>query len=129
MSVGVLEHVNLTVKDPQATAAMLVDLFGWHIRWQGEALHGGFTIHVGSDSQYLAVYSGPGGEAQVAANSSYTQLGGLNHVAIVVDDLPAARKRVVSAGFTPGEEQNYEPGHRFYFRDADNIEFEIVSYA
>lgn len=43
-----LEHVNFTVSDPQATAAMLVDLFGWHIRWQGDAKGNGYTIHVGT---------------------------------------------------------------------------------
>lgn len=30
-----LEHVNLTVPDPDATAAWLCEVFGWHIRWQG----------------------------------------------------------------------------------------------
>ena len=49
-----IEHVNITVKDPTATAAMLNDLFGWEIRWQGEAINGGFTVHVGTQSDYLA---------------------------------------------------------------------------
>ncbi len=32
-----LEHLNVTVKDPAATAEMLQALFGWQIRWQGAA--------------------------------------------------------------------------------------------
>lgn len=28
-----LEHINLTVADPDATAALLGELFDWHVRW------------------------------------------------------------------------------------------------
>ena len=122
-----IEHVNITVKDPQVTAAMLNDLFGWEIRWQGEAINGGFTIHVGTQSDYLALYTGPGGN-QTAAQNSYAQLGGLNHVGIVVDDLDGVEARVKAAGFTPTNHGNYEPGRRFYFDDSDGVEYEIVSY-
>ena len=51
-----LEHVNITVKDPQYTAAMLCRIFGWHIRWEGPSMNNGYTVHVGSDSSYLALY-------------------------------------------------------------------------
>ena len=53
-----LEHVNLTVSDPEATAVRLCRLFGWQSRWQGSAKHAGRTIHVGSTDQYIALYSG-----------------------------------------------------------------------
>ena len=56
MNESVLEHINLTVPDPQATADLLCDLFGWHVRWQGEAKNAGFTIHVGGHGSYLALY-------------------------------------------------------------------------
>ena len=75
----------------------LCDLFGWHIRWQGEAIHGGMTVHVGSDNSYLALYT-PGKRTSMPA-SSYVTTGGLNHVGIVVDDLDAAEKRVAEAGY------------------------------
>mgnify|MGYP003674304315 CR=1 FL=1 len=77
-----LEHVNVTVADPRATAAVLQDLFGWHTRWEGSAINGGFTVHVGGDDSYLALYTGPaGGRDQVAADNSYLRRGGLNHIA------------------------------------------------
>lgn len=44
-----LEHVNITVQDPLATAELLVKLFDWRVRWQGDAIHGGFTVHVGAE--------------------------------------------------------------------------------
>ena len=71
-----LEHVNVTVADPRATAAVLQDLFGWHTRWEGSAINGGFTVHVGGDDSYLALYTGPaGGRDQVAADNSYLRRG------------------------------------------------------
>ncbi len=48
---------------------------------------------------------------------------------IVVDDLDAVEQRVIAAGLTPTNHDDYEPGRRFYFDDPDGIEFEIVSYA
>ena len=32
MSQAMLEHVNVTVSNPEQTAAMLCELFDWHIR-------------------------------------------------------------------------------------------------
>ncbi len=121
-----LEHANITVSDPDATARWLCDVFGWHIRWQGEAIHEGRSIHVGSSDSYLAIYN-PGKTADAAANS-YSTVGGLNHLAVVVEDLDATEARVKAAGFTTGNHADYEPGRRFYFRDHDGIEFEVVQY-
>lgn len=56
MSEAYLEHANLTVRNPDATAKLLVELFDWRIRWQGEAIHGGHTVHVGGEASYLALY-------------------------------------------------------------------------
>jgi catechol 2,3-dioxygenase-like lactoylglutathione lyase family enzyme len=130
MQTGMLEHLNVTVSDPDKTAAMLGDLFGWHVRWRGTAIHGGTTVHVGTDSQYLAVYTGPGDASkQAPSDDSYSQRGGLNHVGVVVDDIAAAEARVKTMGFRPHSHADYEPGKRFYFRDPDGIEFEVVSYS
>ncbi len=124
-----LEHVNITVKDPDKTAKMLIELFGWHERWSGDAIHGGRTVHVGTDTSYIALYTGPGGREQHAGDDSYLVRGGLNHIGIVVDDLDVAEARVVAMGMTPVSHADYEPGRRFYFHDADGIEFEVVSYS
>ena len=54
-----LEHVYITVTDPKRTAALLVDIFGWKTRWEGSAMAGaGYTMHVGTDDSYIAIYSG-----------------------------------------------------------------------
>jgi catechol 2,3-dioxygenase-like lactoylglutathione lyase family enzyme len=126
-----LEHVNITVSDPQKTAAMLSDLFGWHIRWEGSAMNGaGYTVHVGNGTSYIAVYSGSDPAQTVPkADASYQMRGGLNHLGVVVDDLDAVEAKVKALGFKAHSHADYEPGRRFYFHDSDGVEIEVVSYA
>lgn len=121
-----LEHVNLTVSDPDTTAARLVELFDWHVRWSGPAKDGGYTVHVGGDADYLALYR-PASAPSDAVDPG-TWINGLNHVAVVVDDLDAIEARVITAGLEPINHADYDPGRRFYFVDPDGVEYEIVSY-
>lgn len=121
-----LEHANITVSDADATAAWMCDLFGWHVRWKGPAIDGGTSLHVGTEAQYLALYQ-PARPLQ-PKDDSYTTQGGLNHIAVVVDDIDAAEQAVGAAGFKPTSHADYDPGRRFYFKDQDGIEFEVVSY-
>lgn len=127
MQQGKLEHVNVTVTDPQQTAKMLCNLFDWKIRWQGASKLGGTTVHVGTEAEYIAVYSR--GNVSGAESAADTTRGGLNHIGVVVEDLKAAQRRIEAAGFHPHSHGDYEPGQRFYFNDHDDIEFEIVSYS
>lgn len=128
MSQATLEHVNVTVSNPERTAAMLCDLFDWRIRWQGRSKLGGRTVHVGSDDSYVAVYTYDA-KPQQHDDESYHVRGGLNHIGVLVEDLDAAEQRVMQRGFKPFNHGDYEPGRRFYFLDDDGIEFEVVSYA
>ncbi len=126
-----LEHVNITVSDPEKTAGMLAELFGWKTRWEGAAMDGaGYTMHVGSDDSYIAIYSGSDPEQTVPkADESYQTRGAMNHIGVVVDDLDGIEKKVIALGFRPTSHADYEPGRRFYFHDADGVEFEVISYA
>lgn len=124
MPIGFLEHANITVSDPERSSALLQRLCGWHERWRGPSLNGGWTIHVGNARDYLAVYT----PAQPVQQTFAKGLP-LNHVGLVVDDLVEAERLVVEAGLVPFNHADYEPGRRFYFFDWDGIEFEIVSYA
>jgi catechol 2,3-dioxygenase-like lactoylglutathione lyase family enzyme len=121
---GHIEHANLTVSDPERSAALLQQLCGWHERWRGAAQMGGWTIHVGNESSYIALYTRGDG----AGDQHYSKGQPLNHVGIVVDDLAAAEAVVIQTGLTPFGHGDYEPGHRFYFFDWDGVEFEMVSY-
>jgi catechol 2,3-dioxygenase-like lactoylglutathione lyase family enzyme len=125
-NVATLEHLNLTVSDPKKTADMLINLFDWHVRWEGASMDNGYTVHVGTDACYLALYAT--GKPKKPKEENYHTLNGLNHIAVTVDDLAVAEARVRKAGFKPHNFGNYEPGSRFYFHDHDGIEFEVVSY-
>lgn len=126
-----LEHVNITVSDPQKTAVMLADIFGWTTRWEGEAMAGaGYTMHVGTEESYIAIYSGSDPDQTVPkADASYNTRGTLNHIGVVVDDLAAVEAKVAALGYQAHSHADYEPGRRFYFYDADGVEFEVISYA
>lgn len=121
-----IEHVNVTVRDPARTAAMLRDVFGWQIRWQGPARDHGFCIHAGTDRYYVALYANP---ASPARDDDFIKGRPLNHIGVEVPDLDETEARVTAAGLRPFNHDDYEPGRRFYFFDFDGIEYEVISYA
>jgi catechol 2,3-dioxygenase-like lactoylglutathione lyase family enzyme len=122
-----LEHLNITVADPDKAAQTLCAIFDWKLRWAGPAMTTGRSVHVGDEGSYVALFSH--GPADDPPQESYQMRGGLNHIGVVVDDLDATQARVRSAGFEPGEIDDYAPGRRFYFRESNGIEIEVVSYA
>ncbi|MEO0357994.1 MAG: VOC family protein [Pseudomonadota bacterium] len=123
----ILEHINITVSDGPRTAKWMQDVFGWHIRWQGRANNEqGATIHIGTDTHYVALYTHD--TKHKSNDASFVNIGAMNHIAVVTDDLATMDAKVRAAGFERGEHQHYEPGHRFYFWDHDGIEFEVVQY-
>lgn len=126
MSEAYLEHTNLTVRNPDKTARLLVELFDWHVRWQGESIYGGYTVHVGGERSYLALYAHTTEPEKPI--DSYHRLLGLNHLGIVVDDLDATEQAILSAGFQTRSHADYAPGRRFYFEDEDGLEIEVISY-
>lgn len=119
---GQIEHVNITVTDPERSARLFEKLLGWHERWRGPSQMGGWTIHVGDDTTYLAIYTNE------RASGGFAKGVPLNHVGVLVDDLDAAEQVVIDTGLEPFNHDDYEPGKRFYFFDWDGIEFEVVSY-
>jgi len=123
---GRIEHVNVTVRNPERTAELMENLFDWHVRWSGPALNGGHTVHVGSGDQYLALYAAREADH---GDDVFSKGRPLNHIGILVDDIEATEQRVIAAGLEPFSHADYEPGRRFYFLDPDGTEYEVVSYA
>ncbi|MBZ0129406.1 MAG: VOC family protein [Rhodobacteraceae bacterium] len=125
---AILEHANITVSDIERTATMLCAVFGWRVRWASEpgaALGGGTSWHVGGDHSYIALYSRGG---RIGGVDTYTTIGGMNHLGVVVSDLDATEERVKALGLETHSHADYEPGRRFYFNDHDGIEYEVVAY-
>ncbi len=127
MKSGILEHVNVTATDPERTAKFLCEVFDWKIRWSGPSLGDGWTMHVGSDDNYIALYAPK--TIKAPEHERFVSRGGLNHVGVVVDDLGAVEARLKALGVSTHSHQTYEPGSRFYFYDDDGVEWEVVSYA
>ncbi|MEP0960612.1 MAG: VOC family protein [Roseobacter sp.] len=123
---AMLEHTNFTVSDVTKTTEWMTKVFDWQIRWQGPAIDGGHTVHIGTDTQYLALYQSA--HAVKAKPNTHVTKGGMNHIAMVVENITDVEKRVKASGFAPHSHDDYEPGKRFYFRDHDEIEFEVVQY-
>lgn len=124
-----LEHVNLTVKDPRASADLFSRIFGWKIRWEGSAINNGYTIHLGNKETYIAIYSGSQTPLSEKRDDTYRTIGGLNHIGVVVSDIDAVELKVRNEGLIPHMHADYEPGKRFYFNDINGIEIEVVSYS
>lgn len=123
MSKARLEHVNISVSDAQRTATFLEKLTGWHRRWEGAAANGGYTIHLGDETAYLAIYTNSSVQGAFAKGAP------MNHIGIAVKDLDAAEAAVQAEGLTTFNHGEYKPGPRnFYFIDADGVEFEVVCY-
>ena len=104
----------------------MYEVFDSPVRWQGPALGSGWSVHVGNEASYVALYCS--NEATDAAPDSYHCLSGLNHIGVVVADLDLVEAQVRKAGFTPQSHADYAPGRRFYFKDHDEIEYEVVQY-
>ena len=118
-----LEHVNISVTDPERTATLLERLTGWHRRWEGPAMNGGRTIHLGDDNAYLAIHSSP------LVRRDFSKGVPMNHIGIAVEDIDAAEAVIIAEGLKSFSHSLYDPGPRsFYFLDHDGIEFEVVSY-
>ena len=86
----------------------------------------GYTVHVGNENSYVALYSNT--KIQDSRAQSHSQLLNLNHIAVVVNDLVETYKTAESLSLKPFNYAEYEPGRRFYVFIEDGLEVEIVSY-
>ena len=124
MALATLEHVNISVTDGERTARFIGSLTGWHRRWEGPSLDNGRSIHLGTDSAYIAIHTSP------RVEGGFSKGAPMNHIGIQVADLAEAERIVAAAGLEPFSHSEYDPGPRsFYFFDWDGIEWEVVSYA
>lgn len=125
MSTLMIEHINITVSDSTRTAALYERLFGWHVRWQGPAQNDGYSVHIGTNEHYVALYTHPLSKPPIGG---FLKGVPLNHLGIEVDDLDEVERRVLAEGLKTFNHASYDPGRRFYFLDHDGIEYEIISY-
>ena len=120
-----LEHVNVSVADADAIAHQLVAIFAWKIRWQGASKEAGYTVHVGNESCYVALYQPH--KLQAERGAGYANFAFLNHIGVTVPNLDAVKHRLQSLGIEITSEDNVAPGSRCYF-PVHGIEIEVVEY-
>ena len=121
-----LEHINMTVRDLDASIDFYCRLLGLDVRWRRPEGEPSPAAHVGNDAFYIALFQADDPE-EPAAPRDYGKLG-MNHAGFVVEDLDAAKSRLLDLGATPHQEADYEPGRRLYFLDPSGIEIELVEY-
>ena len=122
-----LEHVNITAKNPKELAGKFCELFGWKIRWEGAAMSNGYTVHVGNERSYLALWEPE--NILSAENRNMECDRSLNHIGVVVENLEKAEEKITEAGYRCYSHADYEPGKRFYFEIENDLEVEVVSYS
>lgn len=126
MTAATLEHTNLTVSDPDQSAKTLCDIFNWTIRWSGVSMDEGYTVHVGTDNSYIALYTN--NKTRAPKKADHSVIKNINHIGIVVENIELTEQRVLEKGFETINHADYEPGRRFYFLCEDDLEIEVISY-
>jgi hypothetical protein len=133
MKEAYLEHANLTVSNPNAMAAILCTIFNWQVRWSGEAMDNGYTVHVGGKDSYLAIYTND--RVKTSDDNDFETIKTLNHLGIIVNDLASTEEKVVAAGYKPHNHRHHQnhgsnstPSSNFYFHTLDNLEIEVICY-
>ncbi|MGI3163440.1 VOC family protein [Pseudooceanicola sp. 200-1SW] len=127
-----LQHANITVDDPDATAHWLCNVFGWEVQWRGSGIEVGRTVHVGTSDSYIALFTFGGPNAPRPAR--YRTRGMLNQLSVLTEEaIEAVEARVANAGFEPFNHRATGQGatgagRRFSFLDNDGIEWEVASH-
>lgn len=130
MTLACVEHVNVTVENPDQLAELLCELFDWKVRWSGPSKDNGYTVHVGSEQRYLALYRPPNLTPQGSDHqtSNHLNQGALNHIGLVVKDGDAMEQKILAKGIQTQSHNDYGVCKSFYFMAEDNLEIEIASY-
>ncbi len=124
-----LEHLNLVVKDMQATLKFYQAAFPhWKIRGGGKSNWYGHPrnwLHFGDDYNYLSLNDSGTGENRKLQEYQI----GLAHFAFVVSDINGLIKRFKAIGLEPSVSYDGDENRgSVYFVDPNGYEIEFVHY-
>jgi catechol 2,3-dioxygenase-like lactoylglutathione lyase family enzyme len=115
-----LEHANLSVGSIDAMLKFLKAAFPECRMRGGGVVDGVRWAHIGTDDSYVAL---------TEVGRPAPDVGDLNHLGYVVDDVEAVAHRLGAAGFREGFQSPPHPYRkRRYFHDPDDREWEFVEY-
>ena len=120
-------HVGFVVHDRAAEDKFYKDILGFHLYWQGgrkddETDWVNMQVPDGTDwIEYML---------NVPADASHKTLGVMNHIALGVPDIKAAREQLFKNGWTPGEEPKIGRGGKWQLNlyDPDDTRIEFMEF-
>jgi catechol 2,3-dioxygenase-like lactoylglutathione lyase family enzyme len=122
-----LIHVGFIVHDRAAEDRFYRDILGFHLYWQGgrkddETDFVNMQVPDGTDwIEYML---------NVPADADHHTLGGVNHIALGVPDIKAAREQLIKNGWKPGEEPKIGRGGKWILNlyDPDDTRVEFMEF-
>jgi catechol 2,3-dioxygenase-like lactoylglutathione lyase family enzyme len=122
-----VEHVQYVVSDLEAAIRFYSTVFGWTVRGRGheQAQDRSYEwVHIGTDTSYMAFRTPYDGEPFTEGIRGYKG----NHIGIVTDSPEEVLSRLKDFGCTIRTATGHPYRLRYYARDFDDNEIEIIHY-
>lgn len=122
-----VEHVQIVVSDLEKAERFYTTVFDWRVRGRGREVAADRSydwIHVGTDESYIAFRTPYEG---VPFDESHRGYKG-NHIGIVVEAAESVLSRLAALGCMVRPAAPHPFRARYYVRDFDDNEIEIVIY-
>jgi hypothetical protein len=125
-----IEHLNITVPDiDEAIKFIQIVAPDFKVRKDVKPHDSYRWAHIGNDDYYFALQEAHLGSEPVSPRKTYKNYG-VNHIAIVVDDLLKVESDLVECGYKRSIETPVEKHRkRLYFFDNFGFEWELVEYS
>jgi lactoylglutathione lyase len=120
-----MDHVNMSVRDLDVSAAFYAALFGLEVKEEGSSTYGRWCIIGSPDRFYLSLLEMPGAERCKGPEAMH-----INHVGFVVDDIDETVNRIRALGLRLdlGDKTTDWPRSRSaYIADPDGYLIEITN--
>jgi len=124
-----LEHANITVPDIDSALEFLMDVDPeFTVKKDALAEKGYRWVHIGNDVMYIALQGAHLDHEAQAARTPYRNYG-VNHLALVVEDLNAVVERLEHKAYQQSlDVPNETYRRRKYYYDRAGFEWELIEY-
>ena len=125
-----IEHLNITVPDiDEAIKFIQIVAPDFKVRKDVKSPNSYRWAHIGNDEYYFALQEAHLGSETENPKKTYKNYG-VNHIAIVVDDLSRVESNLVKYGYKRSIETPVEKHRkRLYFFDNFGFEWELIEYS